>query len=223
MARSSRMASATTWPSTVMPSSLGSSRDSLPWRLVVRRQESAKAAEAPKRACLDRSQRNSQLSGDLGLGAVAEVGQPQYLALLVRQAAERMADLARPHVPLGQLSAVLADHAVQLVDWDRRAAPPAEVIDRPVVGDTQHPRLQTSGGVIAIPVAPDLVEDPLQNVFGLVVGHEPSEVAKHHRAERSVDVVDRTVLAGSVPRSEAGGGALHCRFFRRFPRGPLAP
>jgi hypothetical protein len=44
--------------------------------LVIRRQELAKAAQPPKRAGLDRSQRNSQLGGDLGLGAVAEVGQP---------------------------------------------------------------------------------------------------------------------------------------------------
>ena len=44
--------------------------------LVIRGQELAKAEQPPKRACLDRSQRNSQLGGDLGLGAVAEVGQP---------------------------------------------------------------------------------------------------------------------------------------------------
>ena len=48
----------------------------------------------------------------MGLGAVAEVGEPQYLALLVRQAAERVADLTGPHIPLGQLSAVLAGDAV---------------------------------------------------------------------------------------------------------------
>jgi len=113
------------------------------WLLVIRRKELAKAAEAPKRACLDRSKRNSQLGGDLGLGAGAEVGQPQYLALLVRQAAERVADLAGPRVAVGQLSAVLAGDSVQLFDRDRRAAPSAEVIDRPFVGDAQHhaPRL----------------------------------------------------------------------------------
>ena len=44
--------------------------------LVICCQELAKAAQPPKRACLDRSQRNSQLGGDLGLGAVAEVGEP---------------------------------------------------------------------------------------------------------------------------------------------------
>ena len=111
--------------------------------LMIRRKESAKAAQPPKRACLDRSERKSQLGGDLGLGAVAEVGEPQYLALLVRQAAERVADLARPCVTLGQLSAVLAGDSVQLFDRDRRAAPSAEVIDRPFVGDAQHhaPRL----------------------------------------------------------------------------------
>jgi hypothetical protein len=98
------------------------------------------------------------------------------------------------------------------------------MIDRPLVGDAQHPRPQTSGRVVAILVAPDLVEDTLQDVFGLVVGDEPSEVSEHHRAERSVDIGDRTVLAGGVPHSETGGGALlHCRFLRRFPRRPSAP
>ena len=128
---------------------------------MIRRQELAKAAQPPKRACLDRSQRNSQLGGDLGLGAVAEVGEPQYLALLVRQAAERVADLARPCVTLGQLSAVLAGDAAQLLDRNRRAALSAHVVDRPFVGDAQHPRPQTSGGVVAILVAPDFVEDTL--------------------------------------------------------------
>src|SRR5215213_4086833 len=194
------------------------------WLVVIGRKELAKAAEAPKRACLDRSERNSQLGGDLGLGAVAEVSQPQYLTMLVRQAADRVADLAGPRIALGQLSAVLAGDAVQLFNRDRRAAPSANMIDRPLVGDAQHPRPQTSGGVVAILVAPDLVEDTLQDVFGLVGGDEPSEVSEHHRAERSVDIGDRTVLAGSVPHSETGGCALlHCRFLRRFPRRPSAP
>ena len=71
---------------------------------------------------------------------------------------------------------------------------------------------------------PDFVEDPLQDVFGVVVGDEPSEVSEHHRAERSVDVVDRTVLAGGVPHSETGDGALlHCRFFRSLSKGTFGP
>ena len=102
---------------------------------MIRCKELAKAAQAPKRACLDRAEGNSQLGGDLGLGAVPEVSQPEYLALFVRQAAERVADLAGPRVAVGQLSAVLAGDAVQLFDGDRRAAPSADVIDRPFVGD----------------------------------------------------------------------------------------
>ena len=127
------------------------------------------AAQAPKRPRLDGSKGNVQARGDLWLGEAAEVGQHQDLALLVGEAGERVTNLTAASVALGQLAAVVTGDIAQIVQRDGDVATAAQVIDCPFAGDAEHPRGQASGWVVATVVLPDLVEDSLEDVVGVVV------------------------------------------------------
>jgi hypothetical protein len=59
-------------------------------------------------------------------------------------------------------------------------------------------------------MAPDLVEDPLQDIFGVVVGHEPAQVAEHRRAVSGIDVVDHAVRTSGQSDFQTAVGILLC-------------
>src|SRR4029453_5160674 len=63
-------------------------------------------------------------------------------------------------------------------------------------------------GVVAVPVPPDLVEDTLQHILGLVASHEAAQVAEDHGAEGGVALLDRPLLAGGESGPQVGAGAL---------------
>ena len=87
--------------------------------------------------------------------------------------------LTAPHVAFGHVAAILPDKTANALQRNCCAALAAQMIDRPIAGDAEDPCLQASGGVVAIVVPPDLVEDLLQDVFGVVVANEPLQVPEH--------------------------------------------
>ena len=96
------------------------------------------------------------------------------MTLLVRQAVERGTDLMSTSVALGQFAAVLTGDIVQGVQRDCDVAPTAQVIDRSFAGNAEYPCRQASGGVVATVVSPDLVEDSLEDVVGVIVAITPA-------------------------------------------------
>jgi hypothetical protein len=84
----------------------------------------------------------------------------------------------------------------------------AQMIDGPIAGDAEDPCRQASGGIVATLMAPDLVEDPLQDIFGVVVGHEPAQIAEHRRAVSGIDVVDHAVRTSGQSGFETAVGIL---------------
>src|SRR4029450_3353663 len=86
--------------------------------------------------------------------------------------------------------------------------PAAELVDGPLAGDPEHPRLEAAAGIVAVPVPPDLVEHTLQHILGLVAGHEAAQVAEDHGAEGGIALVDRPLLAGGESGPPGRAGAL---------------
>src|SRR5215208_3085474 len=97
------------------------------------------------------------------------------------------------------------------------------MIDGPIAGDAEDPCRQAPGGVVATLMAPDLVEDPLQDIFGVVVGHEPAQIAKHRRAVSGIDVVDHAVRTSgqsgfetAVSKAKVSKWTAQAVMYRRF-------
>jgi hypothetical protein len=68
-------------------------------------------------------------------------------------------------------------------------------------------------------VSPDLVEDPLQDVFGVISANEPLQVAEHRCAQGGIDLTDRALSIDREPGSEIGAGLFHWRLYRLPPCG----
>src|SRR4030095_1515453 len=134
---------------------------------VLRDEEFGEAAQAPERSRFHGSKGKVQVCGYLRLGVAAEVRQHKDLALLHGEADERAANLMGACIALGQFSAVRTGQVVQGLQRDGGVALATQVVDRSVAGDAEHPSRQAPGGVVATVVAPNLVEDPLENVFGV--------------------------------------------------------
>jgi hypothetical protein len=173
-------------------------------------EELGEAAQAPERPGLDGSKRNAQVRGDLRLGEATEVCQHQDFALLVGQAGECGPDLMGASVALGQVAAVLTGNIVQVVQRDCGVAPTAQMIDGSLAGDTEHPGGQASGGVVAAVVSPDLVEDQLEDVVGVIVANQMLQVAANGRAQGDIDLADRLLPVVNELCSEVAHGLVDC-------------
>jgi hypothetical protein len=117
-------------------------------------------------------------------------------------------------VAIGQFSAVLTGEVVQDLQRNGGVALTAQVVDRSVAGDAEHPSRQAPGGVVATVVSPDLVEDPLQDVFGVISANEPLQVAEHRCAQGGIDLTDRALSIDREPGSEIDAGLFHWRLYR---------
>src|SRR4029453_5882245 len=177
------------------------------------------AAQAPKRPRLDGSKWNVQVRGDLWLGEAAEVGQHQNLALLVGEAVERVTNLTAASIALGQLAAVLTGNIAQVVQRDGDVGTAAQVIDCPLGGRTDTPPGQASGWVVATVVLPDLVEDSLKDVVGVVVANKALHVAAHGRAQGDIDLPDCLLPVVNELGSETAHALVHCESHRWPPSG----
>src|SRR4029450_2167331 len=98
------------------------------------------------------------------------------LALPPGQADERAANFMGACIALGQFSAVRTGDVVQGLQRNGGVALATQVVDRSVAGDAEYPPRQAPGGVVATVVSPNLVEDPLQDVFGVISANQPLRV-----------------------------------------------
>src|SRR4029450_7051094 len=80
--------------------------------------------------------------------------------------------------------------------------------------DAEHPGGQAPGGVVATVVSPDLVEDPLQDVFGVISANQPLQVAEPRCAQGGIDPPDRALPIDREPGSEIAAGLFHWRRYR---------
>ena len=88
------------------------------------------------------------------------------------------------------------------------------MVDRSVAGDAEHPPGQAPGGVVATVVSPNLVEDRLQDVFGVLSTNEPLQVAEHGCAQGGIDLTDRALSIDREPGSEIAADLFHWRLSR---------
>src|SRR5215211_4220100 len=109
-------------------------------------------------------------------------------------------------IALGQFSAVLTGNVIHGLQRDGGGALAAQVVDRSVAGDAEHPSRQAPGGVVATVVSPNLVEDLLQDVFGVLSANQPLQVAEHRCAQGGIDLTDRALSIDREP-----GAAIACR------------
>jgi hypothetical protein len=63
-------------------------------------------------------------------------------------------------------------------------------------------------------VSPDLVEDRLQDVFGVISANEPLQVAEYRCAQGGIDLTDRALSIDREPGSEIDAGLFHWRLYR---------
>jgi hypothetical protein len=68
-------------------------------------------------------------------------------------------------------------------------------------------------------VSPNLVEDPLQDVFGVISTNEPLQIAEHRCAQGGIDLTDRALSIDREPGSEIDAGLFHWRLYRLPPCG----
>jgi hypothetical protein len=68
-------------------------------------------------------------------------------------------------------------------------------------------------------VSPNLVEDLLQDVFGVISANEPLQVAEHRCAQGGIDLIDRALSIDREPGSEIDAGLFHWRLYRLPPCG----
>jgi hypothetical protein len=68
-------------------------------------------------------------------------------------------------------------------------------------------------------VSPDLVEDLLQDVFGVLSANQPLQVAEHRCAQGGIDLTDRALSIDREPGSEIAAGRFHWRLYRLPPCG----
>jgi hypothetical protein len=68
-------------------------------------------------------------------------------------------------------------------------------------------------------VSPNLVEDPLQDVFSVISANEPLQVAEHRCAQGGIDLTDRALSIDREPGSEIDAGLIHWRLYRLPPCG----
>jgi hypothetical protein len=68
-------------------------------------------------------------------------------------------------------------------------------------------------------VSPNLVEDPLQDVFGVISANEPLQVAEHRCAQGGIDFTDCALSIDREPGSEIAAGLIHWRLYRLPPCG----
>ena len=66
-------------------------------------------------------------------------------------------------------------------------------------------------------VSPNLVEDPLEDVFGVLSANEPLQVAEHRCAQGGIDLTDRALSIDREPGSEIAAGLFHCCLYRLPP------
>src|SRR5215211_4789310 len=118
-------------------------------------------------------------------------------------------------VALGQFAAVLTGDIVQGVQRDCDVAPTAQVIDRSFAGNAEYPCRQASGGVVATVVSPDLVEDSLEDVVGVIVADKSLEIPAYRCPEREIDLADRLLPVVSELGSETVYGLARCHLHRR--------
>ena len=76
------------------------------------------------------------------------------------------------------------------------------MIDDRVAGDAEQPRLERPGRVDPLPGAPDLEEDHLQQVVGLLLADEAAQVAAHHGAVEAVALLEGLLFAVDHPFGE---------------------
>ena len=70
-------------------------------------------------------------------------------------------------------------------------SPLAQVVDRALARDAEHPGAQRQTRVVTIVDPPHLVEHPLQNVFDVRLGDEAPEIGDHERPEGAIAVLER--------------------------------
>jgi hypothetical protein len=68
-------------------------------------------------------------------------------------------------------------------------------------------------------VSPNLVEDPLQDVFGVISANEPLQVAEHRCSQGGIDLTDRALSIDRELGSEIDAGLIHWRLYRLPPCG----
>src|SRR5829696_3337809 len=190
--------------------------------LVLRDKELGEAAQAPERSRFHGSKGKAQVGGDLRLGVAAEVRQHQDLALLHGQADEGAAHFMGACIALGQFSAILTVDVVQGLQRNGGVALTTQVVDRSVAGDAEHPPRQAPGGVVAAVVSPNLIEDPLQDIFGVLSTNEPLQVAEHRCPQGGIDLTDRALSIDHEPGSEIAADLFHCCLYRLPPCGAAA-
>src|SRR5215207_11251420 len=120
-------------------------------------------------------------------------------------------------IALSQFSAVLTGDVGQGLQRDGGVALTAQVVDRSVAGNAEHPPRQAPGGVVATVVSPNLVQDPLQDVFGVISANEPLQVAEHRCAQGGIDLTDRALSIDREPGPEIAAGLFHWRLYRLPP------
>src|SRR5215207_2046687 len=122
-------------------------------------------------------------------------------------------------IALSQFSAVRTGDVGQGLQRDGGVALATQVVDRSVAGNAEHPSRQAPGGVVATVVSPNLVEDPLQDVFGVISTNQLLQVAEHRCAQGGIDLTDRALSIDREPGSEIDAGLFHWRRYRLPPCG----
>src|SRR5581483_2399524 len=89
----------------------------------------------------------------------------------------------------------------------------AEVVDRALAGDPEHPGAQRPFRVVALVYAPHLVEHPLQDVLHVGRGNVAPQVGHDQRAESAIAVLEGLRLPVGQPGADLGERSLHIDLF----------